>query len=334
MQAKEYFSATASSSLFTSPNHLYYGLVSLATAIMLFRGTGEQALDKLRQDANNRSHGLEFTSSTTASSCCNGLAILHETYIKVLKNGHFINWYSVFPTTTSIYSVVTTSDGAFSYSSRQPSGNQTVLCRHSIIGKKYKLIDLIGRIPDLVVDLSRYGYDVIASRANYEINDRNVGKKNASREYVWRIHGTRTPFQLLDILDQFKSEACLWPYWNCTDYEESNKCIVKFKPPLNERGNHFLFPTIRETINNQQVLYGFEIDTHEMMDSYFAAFGLSMLSRYYPDLWIRCLESNCIAAKAIELFVDLTIKKGPLLALRFLSSDGIVISNHLPPWQT
>jgi hypothetical protein len=85
-------------------------------------------------------------------------------------------------------------------------------------------------------------------------------------------------------------------------------------------------------LNNETILYAEIIDTHEFVDGYRAAFGLSMLSRYYPDLWVRCLESHCIAAKAIEHFVFVMIKKFPIMALGHLANDDIVISNHMPPW--
>lgn len=40
LQAREYFEAAKASSLYTQPNHLYYGSVALSTACMLIRGDG------------------------------------------------------------------------------------------------------------------------------------------------------------------------------------------------------------------------------------------------------------------------------------------------------
>ena len=40
LQAKEYFDAARSSTLFTQPNHLYYGTIALSSACMLIRGDG------------------------------------------------------------------------------------------------------------------------------------------------------------------------------------------------------------------------------------------------------------------------------------------------------
>jgi hypothetical protein len=49
LQASEYFDAARSSSLVTSPNHVYYGLISLASAVMLLLGDGESSFDFLRK---------------------------------------------------------------------------------------------------------------------------------------------------------------------------------------------------------------------------------------------------------------------------------------------
>lgn len=89
---------------------------------------------------------------------------------------------------------------------------------------------------------------------------------------------------------------------------------------------------MRENINNDQILYGSHLRTHEITDAYLAAYALSMLSRYYPDYWIHCLESHCLGATAIENFVYVMIKKFPILALKLLVADDIIISTHRAPW--
>lgn len=76
LQAKEYFEASRSSSLFTQPNHLYYGAVALSTACMLIRGTGEKSLDYLRKDPKNAHHGLEFTFSANTKAVKKGTKLL------------------------------------------------------------------------------------------------------------------------------------------------------------------------------------------------------------------------------------------------------------------
>ena len=56
IQAKEYFDATASLTLATKPNLLYYSIMSLAIAEILIKQTGSSSLDKAREQHEH--HGL------------------------------------------------------------------------------------------------------------------------------------------------------------------------------------------------------------------------------------------------------------------------------------
>jgi hypothetical protein len=61
IQAKEYFDAANYVSLATKPNLLYYGIMSLALADILFKQDGRSSLDQARQ--KHKHHGLEFICS-------------------------------------------------------------------------------------------------------------------------------------------------------------------------------------------------------------------------------------------------------------------------------
>jgi hypothetical protein len=134
------------------------------------------------------------------------------------------------------------------------------------------------------------------------------------------------------ILERFKSPASYYNCWNCSDYEGQMGCVIAFDPA--DAALHFQYPSIRENINNEQVALAFDVDTLEVVDAYLVGYALSMLARYYPDYWIGCLDSHCKAAKVIERLVFVLIRKFPVMALKLLASDDIVISTHRPPWHT
>lgn len=328
LQAREYFEAARSSSLFTSPNHLYYGFVSLASAIMLLLGTGDKSLDRLRQSCKNQHHGLELSTGMNHSNCSKGLSLLSQTHVTVMPNGHFINWYQTLPTSYENYALFETTKGSTITTNRRQMGNEELLLPNDIVGNKYNLLYLLSRLPDLHNNLVRYGYKVGSSRVNIDVLD---NKNNNSINVRFRIHNASSPSHLLNILNEFKCNAHLYDRWDCTDYENSNGCIALFN--IKENGNnHFSYPSIRETINSDQYIYAEYLNTHEMVDFYLALYALSILSRYYPDYWIACLESHCIAAKALEQFVYISRKKGPVMALKFIADDDIIISTHRPSW--
>jgi hypothetical protein len=293
LQSKEYFDAASASSLFTSPNHLYYGMVSLASAIMLLIGTGDKALDRLRKDSSNKHHGLNLSTNVNNRTC--------QDIEKIAKGG------------------VTTTR-------RQYEGFEILLSSEEIIGKKYSLLDLFARLPDVYPDLARYGHTVPASRLSFE----DTRQTDKAGKLEWRIHGAPNPAALELILEKFKSPLDAIDCWECSDYENQTGCIVHFN--YNDRDEGVQYPSIRENINNDQIAYEIHLDTLEIIDAYMAAYALSMLSRYYPDYWISCLESHCMAANAIEHFVFVMSKKFPVLALKLLTSSDIVISTHRPPW--
>jgi hypothetical protein len=58
LQAKEYFDAAGVVSLATKPVLLYYAIMSLALAEILFKQSGDSSLDRAREQ--HKSHGLEF----------------------------------------------------------------------------------------------------------------------------------------------------------------------------------------------------------------------------------------------------------------------------------
>ena len=327
LQSKEYFDAASASTLFTSPNHLYYGMVSLASAIMLLRGSGDKALDRLRQVSSNKHHGLNLSTNVNTTTCKDGLTILDNSFVEVLQKGFFTNWYETLPSKFEQYGIVKEKKGRVTVATRVNKGYEILLNSGEIIGKKYSLLGLFARLPDVLRDLARYGHTVPASRSNFETI---INKKDKTRKLEWRIHGAPNPVALELILEKFKSPLDAIDQWECTDYENQTGCIVHCT--FKDQNKIIQYPSSRENINNDEILYEMTLDTLEIVDAYMAAYALSMLSRYYPDYWISCLESHCMAANAIEHFVFVMSKKFPVLALKLLTSSDIVISTHRPPW--
>ena len=91
LQAKEYFDAARSSTVFTSANHAYYGAASIASLMMLILGTGKNSLDSLRKDKKNNHHGLLFSTSCTKAQAPSGTNLLEMSFAEIAANGHFRN---------------------------------------------------------------------------------------------------------------------------------------------------------------------------------------------------------------------------------------------------
>lgn len=330
LQAKEYFDAACESSLVTSPNHSYYGMISLASSVMLMLGDGRKSLDILRRDTTNRSHGLKFTTEvSSAAFAANRLELLESSYVETLLQGHFKQWYEVLPSGVNVYGKLTRVESA---SARKVSLEQLGVSPSpkfsDLVGKKWSLLHLMKYLPDLNEDLRKYGVAPASSRWNIEFQ---MGAN--SSEFVWLIHGAQSRDALDSILANFAGQARFMQGFDVhIDSTTDAGAIVRFTHVRTHEEPQYRFPCGRVALTFDQYCYAEDHDIHEFVDFYMGAFGLSMLARYYPDIWMASLDSNCLAARLIDRFTRVIAKKGPMLALSLLSGQDLFISPTRAPW--
>lgn len=330
LQAKEYFDAARASSLFTSPNHAYYGAVALASLMMLILGDGKHSLDVLRSDNTNNHHGLDFTTACTAKTAPDGLKLLEESRVTVCTHGHFANWYRLLPARGAVFAKVTRTlgkDGGLHQVTMEQIGGYDIPLIEQISKAKIPLVDLFKFLPDLDSDLQRFGINSSRARSTHEV----IYQADRKVTHTWSLHGCRSAAEREDLLEKFAITPRFADAYSLEGLETSNSAIITlaFELPA-EVG--FRWPPARDTMSHEAISYARDIETHEVVDLYLIAYQLSMLSRYFPDIWISCIESQCRAAKLIERAVDLLVKKLPILALSFLSARETVISTHRAPW--
>lgn len=328
LQAKEYFDAARDSTLFTSSNHLYYGLVSLSSALMLLLGDGRNSLDFRRRDPANGHHGLKFTTGCNATASTRGLTILEQSHAEVLGTGHFLGWYSVLPRRVDLYGLHKTELKDGNFSDFRACGGYVTAPPEALVGRKRTTLDLLRHFPDLAQDFHRYGVALSAARTTQEVRLHHSGQARN----LWTIHQIFNPGSREALLERFQVTSrfadCLVPRVTPSGVVWAVEGII---PQVD--GMELRWPESRDTMDHETVSYADPIDTHELVDAYLVAFQLSMLSRYYPDLWVACIESHCKAAKLIERTVDTLVKKTPVLTLSLLSPAGVTISTHRAPWK-
>ena len=324
LQAREYTDAASAASQITAPNHLYYAAVSLASAIMLLHGKGVFALDYLRKDPQNRNHGLEFTLSSSAALCKTGVHILENARVGLRDAGHFRNWYSAIPKDVPFSAVVRTTQAGTLRKRIAEIGTATFLPFESVPVRRRSLMDLTRTLPDFALDLRRFGINVAASRTTIEV-DHNAD--TGADTIRFRIHGAGTEEELHEILWRFGVPSQHWEKLHCVCV--STGAIVTYKFPKDDY--RLRYPEVAVTDDAEAIMYGCSIDMQEIADAYQVAFGLSMLSRYFPDVWLACLESHCKAAKIIERFVEIYIHKFPSLAISYMVGRPMFFSTRRAP---
>lgn len=323
LQAKEYFDAAQNASLYTKANHLYYGAVSLSTACMLIRGDGSKSLDYLRTQPNTAHHGLEFTFSSNIKSAKKGLDLLQKSSVKVREKGHFINWYETLENNQAVYALHTKENHNGSSTSLTKIGQFAIPTNTEIVGEKRSLEELLKRIPDLFSALTRYGVTVNAARGTHNLFSR--GHMDMHRFIFHHAHSSQT---LQSLFNQFECSEGI-NFEMETGETSENMGIVRTR---SDKAWPFSYPDSRTTLDHKDIYYVESVNTPEVVDLFLLAYSLSMLSRYYPDIWVSFLESHCKGTKLIEQLVRIISLKLPLLMLNQMAVDDCVISNHRPIW--
>lgn len=327
LQAKEYFDAALSSSLYTKPNHLYYGTVALTTACMLLRGDGNKSLDLLRKDAKNRHHGLDFTFSLATKQASEKLNLLENSYIKILENGHFPNWYKTLKKIQPVNGVLISihANGATN-TSYLALGNYEIKAFDKLANTKTNILDLLKKLPDINNELTTYGIASNAARGSYKLIDNKI---SSEQHLEFTFHSSNSSQALIKIVDEFKCEGIKFIYDINIEsgsgilYTKSDRAVPSIK-----------FPDFRETLDHKAIYYAEELLVPELVDLFLISYALSMLSRYYPDIWVTFIESHCKGAKLTERLVSILISKIPQLALNQFTDKDFVISQHRPFWHT
>lgn len=324
LQAKEYFEAAKASSLYTQPNHLYYGSVALSTACMLIRGDGRKSLDFLRQDSKNSSHGLDFTFSSDIRRSKIGLNLLGNSYVKICPNGHFANWYGTLLSTQRIAAIKHLRTRQGSQLNMEYIGNFQIPEFSYLKGIKKDLMFLLTRLPDLYSDLGRYGVKVYSARGELRVYRDDVIKQEYHK---FTFHSSPSPEGFLKVIENFTCEDGV--NFEYEFFDGSNTGFVKTRKDKHWK---FSFPDSRTTMDHKTIYYAEPLATPEVVDLFLVSYALSMLSRYFPDIWVSFLESHCKGAKLVERIVRVLTLKMPNLMLNQITGSELVISNHRPPW--
>lgn len=324
LQAKEYFEAARTSSLYTQPNHLYYGSVALTTACMLIRGSGEYSLDYLRRDKKNAHHGLDFTFSSNQQRAKEGLNLLENSFVKVCPNGHFKNWYSTLHPTIPVAALQTLRDRTSTSTNYTVAGGCKIPDIQDLIGEKGDLLSLIRRLPDLCSELKRYGVHLDYARGEHCIEHE---KETGRATHTFIFHNAVSHEALLKVVDEFNCKKGVNFVYDIQ--EGASGGTVETRPDSHWG---FSYPNSRTTLDHKTIYYGDSVDTPEVVDLFAISYALSMLSRYFPDIWISFLESHCKGSKLVERVIRLLILKTPSLMLNEISNTNYIISNHRPFW--
>ena len=327
LQAKDYFDQAERASLVTSPVLTYYGALSLCTATMLFRGSGDKSLDKLREDPRSRMHGLHAL-LTDEADIDKSVNLCKKTKIEIKDDGFFKLWFETLPKSFDIYAISTNYLGG-----REESNFISFVTDKTEPYGDYKkrpdsLIDSLRKIPDMVELIERIGVETGTSKISMGIYfDEGETLLNQI------IQNARTLNNLEALRSKYIAKDC-----NSYVTVENKKIPGRLSAVITTRLKNgaegvLLRPTYRRSINGDNYAFTDDLNVPEIVDLFKSAYAMGMLCRYYPDIWIKNLDSSSLSSKIIESAVQVIVRKLPMQALGLLLDQDITVSIHRPPWE-
>jgi hypothetical protein len=352
-QAEEYFRASTQVGLATRPNLLYYGAVSLSQALILLRNDGTHSLDARRKSPKHHHHGLELARGQLEK-------IRHREGVQEFFNsiecfiftkqadeepwGHFPLFYkSLVPPVFVVPVEIRQADSNTRTNTYITQGCANIQPIDALLGKRLNALSLLKTLPDMHYSMEELNVESDICRGKVqqnvvrhlkpvalnEVDDSYPGEhiyKNRELERQVEYH----QFSINDINDEQK--AALVSYLN----EHNQKIEVRANversiilaltiewKPAEERGRNY-YPDIVEDISGEKY---FIIHPKNYISEPAALlillFCLGMLSRYYPDVWMKAIDQHIQIAELTNTLLNSVYRKFPHLIL-----DQMTLTKH------
>ncbi len=322
-QAKEYYDSAKQVSLITRANLIYYGMVSLSLALILFKKEAAFSLGGLRAKGEKH-HGLDLSEITKLDPNQDSVSLLQNIACKILPFGLFKVLYpclSPIPTfgkTTYLYRTTSQTFKLLFSSGRLVPFSE-------LIGKKFDCWTLLREIPDMYSFLDGHGLETFSTRGRI-LCEIDTVKKTASYEIT--IHHTRDTKQKDFFLSKIRFHPCT--YGRISEIklkDEISGFIASIKWSLESPASFEGFVTANTNIEDEILAYEKEPFCNYIVNQYIIMYCLSMLVRYYPDQWIRLVEQDHFVTRIIEYFIEASQRSFPNLILDELS--GKIYAFHV-----
>ena len=330
-QAEEYFQASSQVGLATRPTLLYYGAVSLSRALVLLQQDGTHSFDALRKSSKHNHHGLDIDRGSAANIHPNDgpQAFLGSLQCRLhiskegIPWGHFALFYRSLvpcafhiPTETHDHGKSTFVIGDIT----QPCAE--LLPLDSVMSDCFDALDLMKTLPDMYFFLKELGIQPDLCRGNLKLKVvRHYKKDDQGKEQLEKVKENHdffidgiSPSQKTHLLSFYKQHNFLIGLEADLGANIHLKLTREFSLP--DEASTGYYPDVVEDINDRKFYilrpesYLPEPATHLVL-----LFCLGMLSRYYPDIWMRAINENIQIAELTDSLLNIVYRKFPNLIL-------------------
>ena len=335
-QAEDYFTASSQVGLPTKPLLLYYGAVSLSTAVVLLRQSGDYSIDVLRNKKKHNHHGLDNVIDLGGLRKPN-LAIGVEHFFHSLKCnchiehgapwGQFALLYKSLIPCCYIYEMEVHDAGRGTflklYDALQCSN---MLQLDNLQKRTFDVLELVKSLPDMYYTLSDMHIRPDLCRGGIKrVVTRYYKKDEDGRQILDKTKSTYDFF--FNNIDETSKGEVLSYYGRVNpdirviaDLGQNIHLQFTVEAQVDE-GKSYYLPDGVNTIDGE-LFYILKPETyvHEPAAHLMILFSLGMLSRYYPDLWVRIIDENVRVAEVTESLLSSIFRKFPNLILDQMTS--------------
>ena len=311
IQAREYADAANAVSLATKPNLLYYSIMSLALAEILFKQDGLSSLDKARE--KHRHHGLELVNNETTEKGLPATAAALRARPMQNKNvrvGTFELWHRTCRESSVVGFVQRPFPGG------TIDGFELVMSANSdqlppVPLQGISLLDALAMLAPLQAMFADFGLRTPVVRASVRKEFRN----DASERLILSVHPgneetVQNFFELIEVPGRHHENIQV-------DLQSNFGNLIVTQTQTNTASLDF--PSSFPGGKNEVCFWAERVPLNEFGYFYIALFIAGNYARYFPDAWLKDIETATPLALAIEMLTDSAISKIPWLCLNELA---------------
>lgn len=354
-QAEEYFHASSQVDLPTRPLLLYYGVSSLAWALIILRKGGDYSFDKRRKDRKHKHHGLDLLGEVQPN---NGLenfldslqckchikedetaqkdipwgidSLQCKRHIKedeiVPKNipwGTFPLFYeSLVPCAFFMKSEKSLAGSNYVYEGDIVFNCADLQSVSDLVRRRFNSLELIRSLPDVYQNLMDLGIqpDLCEGRVSVTARLHAEGKKYTGTEtftyWIDRI-GLEQRNRLPRLFELYRSRNPNIKIVEGTDPKEYPGIpSIHFTLTEELESQASYIPDIVDNLNGSK-FYILEPEAYlpEPAAHFILLYRLGMLARYSPDKWMEAIDHDVMIAEFTDSLLNVIHRKFPNLIL-------------------
>jgi YaaC-like Protein len=324
LQAREYYDASLAVSMATKPVLLYYSLMNLALAQILFTQSGDSSLDRAREQ--HRHHGLLFKfdgnrlSSDNLRDAASKLAAQRATRDTGEPFGTFELWLRSCRDTQIC-----------AQTTRTLIGNNLIRMeviaeppdhRPEIQFERMSLLECIQRLPTMQSFCLENG---VGSNILRTTAVRYLDQPNRTGRFEIRIHPVdevvfRRFIEYLRIKPDCVDRVSFLDLVNGGLLTFTESFMVDQWFPLS-----MSFPPAQIVFDDEILFWDQPQSLNEFGFFYVALFICGSYARYFPDRWMKDIEVDAPIVQSIEEIVHLAEQRVPLLTLSVLERNVVIL---------